>query len=240
MPAGSRHTSAPGICMNEAVYEDGSLPHLLTVLLLLCLCCCCFHLRCCRHCTLVTCCCCRVEVQLVGDRKNTRVEQRILHLDVAAPALKLVRQTDLFFAAQVSYVWTVCAAKMKETAAAPLCNSCCIPAVVCALFCCAALLCDQGAAAMHYRLPESPPMHCCCSIALAVTVQRVPLPCSKQTEVCLPAQRSLPFPCRHSWQQLSWGLCTACYLFSNLTFRTDNIRVMLHSALRPTVHCCPV
>jgi hypothetical protein len=34
---------------------------------------------------------CRVEVQLVGDRKNTRVEQRILHLDVAAPALKLVR-----------------------------------------------------------------------------------------------------------------------------------------------------
>jgi hypothetical protein len=31
-----------------------------------------------------------VEVQLVGDRKNTRVEQRILHLDVAAPALKLV------------------------------------------------------------------------------------------------------------------------------------------------------
>jgi hypothetical protein len=31
-----------------------------------------------------------VEVQLVGDRKNTRVDQRILHLDVAAAALKLV------------------------------------------------------------------------------------------------------------------------------------------------------
>lgn len=31
-----------------------------------------------------------VEVQLVGDRKNTRVEQRILHLDAAAPAIKLV------------------------------------------------------------------------------------------------------------------------------------------------------
>lgn len=36
------------------------------------------------------CCCCSVEVQLVGDRKNTRVDQRILHLDVAAAALKLV------------------------------------------------------------------------------------------------------------------------------------------------------
>lgn len=32
-----------------------------------------------------------MEVQLVGDRKNTRVDQRILHLDVAAAALKLVR-----------------------------------------------------------------------------------------------------------------------------------------------------
>lgn len=36
---------------------------------------------------------CSVEVQLVGDRKNTRVEKRILHLDVAAPALKLVRRS---------------------------------------------------------------------------------------------------------------------------------------------------
>jgi hypothetical protein len=33
---------------------------------------------------------CRVEVQLVGDRRNTRVEQRILHLDIAAAAVKLV------------------------------------------------------------------------------------------------------------------------------------------------------
>jgi len=31
-------------------------------------------------------------VQLVGDRKNTKVEHRILHLDVAAAAVKLVRQ----------------------------------------------------------------------------------------------------------------------------------------------------
>eukprot|EP00775_Hariotina_reticulata_P001924 gene1924-2256_t len=33
-----------------------------------------------------------VEVQLVGDRKNTKVEQRILHLDVAAAAVKLVEK----------------------------------------------------------------------------------------------------------------------------------------------------
>lgn len=38
---------------------------------------------------------CSVEVQLVGDRKNTRVDQRILHLDVAAAALKLVRPLHL-------------------------------------------------------------------------------------------------------------------------------------------------
>ncbi len=40
---------------------------------------------------LLLCYACSVEVQLVGDRKNTRVDQRILHLDVAAAALKLVR-----------------------------------------------------------------------------------------------------------------------------------------------------
>jgi hypothetical protein len=47
-------------------------------------------------CQQAACCCgvpCSVEVQLVGDRKNTRVEQRILHLDIAAAALKLVRST---------------------------------------------------------------------------------------------------------------------------------------------------
>lgn len=32
----------------------------------------------------------RVQVQLVGDRKNTHVEERILQLDAAAGALKLV------------------------------------------------------------------------------------------------------------------------------------------------------
>jgi hypothetical protein len=31
----------------------------------------------------------------VGDRKHTRVDQRILHLDVAAAALKLVSQRQL-------------------------------------------------------------------------------------------------------------------------------------------------
>lgn len=33
-----------------------------------------------------------MQVQLVGDRKHTRVEERILHLDVAALAVKLVQK----------------------------------------------------------------------------------------------------------------------------------------------------
>lgn len=33
-----------------------------------------------------------VDVQLVGDRSNTRVEPRVLHVDVAAAALKLVQK----------------------------------------------------------------------------------------------------------------------------------------------------
>lgn len=31
-------------------------------------------------------------MQLVGDKSNTRVEQRILHLDVAATAIKFVQK----------------------------------------------------------------------------------------------------------------------------------------------------
>jgi hypothetical protein len=34
----------------------------------------------------------RVDVQLVGDKSNTRVEQRVLHVDVAATALKVVQK----------------------------------------------------------------------------------------------------------------------------------------------------
>ena len=33
-----------------------------------------------------------VQVQLVGDRRHTRVEERVLHLDVAASAIKLVQK----------------------------------------------------------------------------------------------------------------------------------------------------
>lgn len=45
---------------------------------------------------------CSVEVQLVGDRKNTRVDQRILHLDVAAAALKLVSNKPTHTAYSIS------------------------------------------------------------------------------------------------------------------------------------------
>ena len=33
-----------------------------------------------------------MQVQLVGDRRHTRVEERVLHLDVAASAIKLVQK----------------------------------------------------------------------------------------------------------------------------------------------------
>ena len=33
-----------------------------------------------------------VQVQLVGDRRHTRVEERVLHLDVATSAIKLVQK----------------------------------------------------------------------------------------------------------------------------------------------------
>jgi hypothetical protein len=34
---------------------------------------------------------CRVNVQVLGDSKNVKVEPRVLHLDIAATALQLVR-----------------------------------------------------------------------------------------------------------------------------------------------------
>jgi hypothetical protein len=35
---------------------------------------------------------CRVNVQVLGDSKNVKVEPRVLHLDLAATALQLVRK----------------------------------------------------------------------------------------------------------------------------------------------------